>query len=158
MNISYLFHKKISPSLYISAAFFLICLCLDIGTTNYFAKGDFTQEANVVARIWWQITGSLRFVEIPIWYFAVCCAAYLIYQKSTFLSLLWLNMLSFGHILGFITWLPYKTLDFVYLSVKSEWMVGYSLTLIALAISLPITILQMVFERRAARTIRRSHA
>jgi hypothetical protein len=131
--------QKISFSLYFSFLYFTACWFLDFYITNINSHGDFTQEANVIARYIWQIIGRFRFIEFPIWIAVVFIMMLIINTKSKFLALLWVNFLAFQHLLGFITWLPYQTLNFLY--ALPEWAIGYGISLISILLSLFVTFL-----------------
>lgn len=134
------FKTKVNRAFWVSFVFFITCLLLDYGVTNLLSGGNPLYETNTIARWWWQITGPLRFIEIPIWIGVVFTTALLINTKSKFLTLLWLNFLAFQHLLGFITWLPYGTLDFLY--QFPEWATGYVISLTSIFLASPITFFQ----------------
>jgi hypothetical protein len=133
---------KISKKFIFSFALFFIFYTLDHSVTNIFSQGDFTQEANPLARLWWQILGPLRHSEILLWSLAVFVTAYIIDSKNHFLPLLWLNMLAFNHLIGALTWIPSIDITFLYSLVKYDWALGYKTTLMGLLISLPFTFMQ----------------
>jgi hypothetical protein len=134
------FKQQINASLAISTVFFVIFWTLDYGATNLLSGGNHLFEANWAARLWWQIMGSLRYIELPLWTIVVLSAVALIYTKSKLLALLWLNFLVFQHVLGFMTWLPYGTLNFLYR--LPEWSMAYGISLMSVALALPVTLLQ----------------
>jgi len=142
--------SRVSPNLILSGIFFLVSMSLDFYITNVSSHGDYTMEANALARLWWEIMGTLRFVEIPIWVAVVLSMAYLINRKSKFFAILWLDFLAFNHLLGFLTWLPYGTLDFLYLFVKVDWAISYAISLISISVSIPIAFVQNLIESRSA--------
>lgn len=125
-------HQKISACFIFSGVLFLTCMSLDFYATNVGSQGDFTQEANVFGRLWWQIAGVFRVIEIPIWLILVLCVAYTINFKSKYFALVWLNFLAFNHFLGFLTWLPYGTVDFLYSMTMYDWQLAYVISLISI--------------------------
>jgi hypothetical protein len=137
------FRQKTSASLIFSGLLFLVCMSLDFYVTNVGSQGDFTQEANVIGRLWWQLAGSFRFIEIPIWALVVLSMAYVIHFKSKFFALVWLNFLALNHLLGFLTWLPYGTVNFLYAMTKADWQLGYAMSLISIPTSLVISFVQI---------------
>jgi hypothetical protein len=142
MEVLVRLHHKINRKFIFSFTFFFICLLLDYCITNILSKGDFTLEANPAVQLWWQTLGSFRHIELLLWPIAVFGTAYIIDSKSRFLALLWLNMLAFNHILGALTWIPNVDLNFMYITIKYDWMLGYTTTLVGLFISIPFTFLQ----------------
>lgn len=128
--------------MYFSAVFFLICMSLDYSFTNVLSQGDYSIEANSIARWWWQIAGSFRFIEIPVYVFVILSTAYIINYKNKFFPIFWLNLLAFNHLLGFFTWLPYGTFNFVDFILSQEWFTVYSFSFISIILSLPLTSLQ----------------
>ncbi len=141
--VSEILKQKITPVMYFSAGFFLVCMSLDFYITNLMSQGNSFLEGNFLARWWWQISGLFRFIEIPIYAVVMLGAAYIINYKSKFFPLFWLNLLALNHLMGFLSWLPYGILDFIYTGVKYEWAVGYVFSLISVLISLPLTLLQL---------------
>lgn len=130
--------------MYFSAGFFLVCMSLDYYATNSLSQGDYSMEGNFLARYWWQITGPFRFVEIPIYATLVLGTAYIIHYKNKFFPLFWLNLLAFSHLMGFLSWLPYRhLLDPLYSIVPYEWAMGYAFSFIGIFLSLPLTLLQL---------------
>lgn len=140
-----IYRQRISDALLFSGVLFILCWFLDYYITNISSGRDFTLEANVAARLWWQIMGPVRFIEFPIWIIIVFSTTLLINIRSKFLALLWLNFLAFQNLLGFLTWLPYGTLDFIY--TLSQWATGYAISLISLAVSVPMTFLQTISKQ-----------
>lgn len=140
--------RKPSPAFYFSGAFFLVSMSLDLFATNTLSGGNLVYEGNAVAKLIWQMFGSFRYVEIPIWVAVVFGMAYLINTKSKFLALMWLNLLAFNHLLGFISWLPFGILDFSYAIIKHDWAMPYFYSLISICLSLPAAFLQIWFERK----------
>lgn len=134
--------RKINIQLIFSGIFFLIGMFLDFYMTYTLSGGDPNLEANFLARLWWQVFGSMRFIEIPIWITVVFGMAYLINTKSEFLSILWLDFLGLNHFFGFLTWLPNSIIDFVYHLVKYDWATGYVLSLMSIIICFPVAIFQ----------------
>jgi hypothetical protein len=133
---------------YISAFFFVVALCLDFYVTNKFSYGDPSSEANMIGRIWWEIVGSWRYIEIPIWIGVVFTSAYIIMMKSRLLSLAWVNMLTVSHFLGFATWIiPNKYLGFMYSLFTNEFALGYLFTLVGVLVGLPIALLQIKIDK-----------
>lgn len=131
---------KLDSRLVFSWCFFLLCWSLDYYITNVGSNGDSTLEGNFVARLWWEIMGSFRFIEFPIWAAVVLIMALLINTKSKFLALLWLNFVALQNLLGFMTWLPYGTLDFLYR--LPDWAVSYAISLISICLASPVAFLQ----------------
>ncbi len=121
-------------------------MSLDFYMTNTGSNGDWTMEANAIARLWWQIMGPFRFIEIPIWAIVVFCMTYLVSTRSRFLALLWLNILAFNHLFGFITWLPYGTLNL--LNILIRWASVYPIGLMSALVSLPLTLVQIYIGPR----------
>ena len=142
MNFKPIFRQKLSINFYISSVLFLICVGLDFYITNVASGGNFTEEANLFGRLWWQLAGSLRFIEIPIWAIVVLGMGYLINYKSEFLALVWLNFLAFNHFLGFLTWVPGVQLNFLYSIAKADWALGYAMSLFSIPAALVVALLQ----------------
>ena len=142
VNLKGLFRQKIGANLIFSGVLFLVSMSLDFYMTNVGSQGDFIQEANIIGQLWWQIAGPFRFVEIPVWAVVVLEMAYIINYKSKFLALVWLNFLALNHFLGFLTWLPYGTLDFLYSVAKEDWQLVYALSLISIPTGLTLALLQ----------------
>lgn len=147
MQLSDVFKQKITTNLYLSASFFITCMLLDFYITNAVAQGNYNLEGNALARWWWQVAGSLRFIEIPVYATAVLVTAYIINYKSTFFPLFWLNLLALNHLMGFLSWLPYGTLDFLDSAITHEWAIGYAFSLISASISMPLTLLQVTVPK-----------
>jgi hypothetical protein len=144
-----LFQQKITPSLFFSSGLFLVCLSLDFYITNSASQGNFVLEANGVARLLWEILGPLRYLEIPIWITVALGMALILNTRSNFFAILWLNILAFNHLFGFMSWLPYGTFDFLYTLVKQDWALPYAISLISLLFSVPLAFLQTkVIPRR----------
>lgn len=143
-KLSDLFHNRVGRSFIFSYIFFLICMALDFYMTTIGSGGDWTMEANTIARLWWQIMGPFRFIEIPIWAAFVLFVAFFVNIKSKFIVLLWLNVLAFNHLFGFITWLPYDTYNFV--NILSRWATTYPIGLMSLIASLPLTLIQLFIK------------
>lgn len=135
-----MFHQKISIAMILSGALFTLCWFLDYYITNASSGGNYTFEANAVARLWWQIMGATRFIEFPIWIGVIFITTLYINLKSNFLALLWLNFFAFQHLIGFVTWLPYGTFDFLY--SLPDWASGYVISLISILIGLPLAFLE----------------
>lgn len=148
MNKLLLSKNKVNNQLILSGVFFLLCMFLDFYITYIFSQGDFTLEANFLARLWWQIFGAVRYIEIPIWITVVLGMAYIINTKSKLLALLWLNFLALNHFFGFLTWLPYWNLDFLYSIIKYDWATGYFISLMSIFVSVPIVLFQLKFIRK----------
>lgn len=140
--------QKIGASLIFSGILFLICMSLDFYITNTVSQGDFTEEANIVGRLWWQLLGQFRFIEIPLWIGVVFGMAYIINFKSKFLALLWLNFLALNHLIGFLTWFPIHALDFLYTLVKEDWARGYAISLISVPVGAVFAFLQTKIKLR----------
>lgn len=140
--VSNILRQKITLAMYFSAGFFLVCMTLDYSFTNVLSQGDYSMEANSIARWWWQIAGSFRFVEIPIYVIVILGTAYIINYKNKFFPLFWLNLLAFNHLVGFFTWLPYGTLPFADFIMRQEWATVYSFSFISIFLSSPLTTLQ----------------
>lgn len=147
MRLSGVFRQKITPSMYFSAAFFLVCMSLDFYFTNTVSQGNSALEANPFGRLWWEMTGPFRFIEIPIYVTVILGAAYIINFKSKFFPLFWLNLLAFNHLLGVLSWLPGVNLNFIYSLVKHDWAIGYAFSFVSIFLSLPLTLLQLTLSR-----------
>lgn len=137
-----LFSQKIPISLVLSGILFLICMSLDFYATNVGSQGNFTEEANAIGRFWWQIAGTFRFIEIPVWAGVVLGMAYILNFKSKYFALVWLNFLAFNHFLGFLTWLPYGTVNFLYTVTTQDWQLGYAMSLISIPFALLLALVQ----------------
>jgi uncharacterized membrane-anchored protein YitT (DUF2179 family) len=122
-------------------------MSLDFYFTNSLSGGDYSLEANAIGRWWWEIAGPLRFVEIPIYAFAVLGSAYVINYKYKFFPIFWLNLLAFNHLLGFLSWVSYSNLEFIYSFVRYEWQTPYAFSLISIFLSLPLSLIQLRFKR-----------
>ena len=142
MNLLKMVRHKVSKKFIFSFVFFFIFYTLDHSVTNIVSQGDFTLEANPLARLWWQILGPFRHIELLLWPFAVFVTSYTIDSKNHFLPLFWLNMLAFNHLIGALTWVPSVNLTFLYSLVKYDWALGYTTTLVGLLIGLPFTFFQ----------------
>lgn len=144
-EISGVFYQKIPPSFIFSS---VLCVCLsllDYSVTNIISGGDHSMEGNTFARMWWETLGLYRFIEVPVWFMLVFTVAGFFNSRSNFLALFWLNFLTLQHLLGFITWLPFETLNFLY--VLPPWAVTYGISLISIAICLPLTLIQKYLFR-----------
>jgi len=141
-----LFRQKMSAGFIFSYVFFLICMSLDFYITNISANGDWMMEGNALARLWWQIMGPFRFIEIPIWAVVVFAMTYLVHSRSRFFALLWLNVLAFNHLFGFMTWLPYGTFNMLNTLIRtaSAYPIGY----MSVLFSLPVTLVQVFIGPR----------
>lgn len=131
---------KLDSSLILSWCFFFLCWSLDYYITNVGSNGNFTLEGNLLARLWWEIMGPFRFIEFPIWAAVVLITALLINTKSKFLALLWLNFVALQNLLGFMTWLPYGVLDFLY--NLPDWAVSYGISLMSICLASPLAFFQ----------------
>jgi len=123
---------------------------LDYYITNTYSQGDLNMEANSVARLWWQIMGPFRFIEVPIWILVIFSSACLINLKNKFFPLLWLNFLAFQHLLGFFTWLPYKFINFLYAFPNLDSV--YVIVLTSIFLSLLLSFMQtkpMLYKKNA---------
>lgn len=141
MKVFSALQQKISPNFIFSAVFFLLCMSLDFYITNSLAGGDFTMEANAIAKWWWELMGPLRFIEIPIYAGVILGAAYIISLKNTFIPLLWLNVLAFNHVFGFLSWFS-TPLDMVYAAAVPDWAIPYVFSCISLCLALPLAFVQ----------------
>lgn len=121
-------------------------MSLDFYITNISSNGDWMMEGNAIARLWWQIMGPFRFIEIPIWIVLVFGMTYLLSTRSKFLALLCLNILAFNHFFGFITWLPYGTLNL--LNIVIRWSSVYPIGLMSALVGFPLTIVQIYIRSR----------
>jgi hypothetical protein len=130
-------------------------MCLDFYITNAASLGDFTQEANLLGRVWWEFAGMFRFLEIPIWAALVFLVAYLITLKNRFLALVWLNMLACSHGLGVLTWLlPFSVFAPLYAFIPYEWAIGYAFSVIGICIGIPLALAQLQLDKVVARANR----
>jgi len=68
--------------------------------------------------------------------------AYVINFKSKYFALVWLNFLAFNHFLGFLTWLPYGTVNFLYSMTTQDWQLGYAMSLISIPAALVLAFIQ----------------
>lgn len=126
---------------------FAVLYLVDMTVTHIGANGDHTAEANVLARLWWEVMGPLRYVEIPIWLGLVFVTALLIHSRSRTLSTVWLVFLACQSLLGITTWLSHDTLIFLYR--LPDWASGYGISIISAAIAIPLSLLLIrIFERR----------
>ncbi|MEI8123644.1 MAG: hypothetical protein WCG60_00530 [bacterium] len=128
-------------SIFFLLSFFLLCVVLDFYITYVGSGGDLMMEGNVIARFIWQIMGPFRFIEILIWPAVVFCVTNIVGTRSRFLAILWLNILAFNHLLGFVTWLPYGTHNF--LNIINSWIAVYPIVFISFFISLPLTFIEL---------------
>ncbi len=136
---------KLVPThrLLFSFGFFLVCMALDFSTTDFYAQGNTSLEGNAIARIWWQMTGTLHHLDIFIWVVGVFVVSYIILQKSEFLALWWLNGLAFAHVMGFLSWLHYGFLDIFYSHIPNDQLIATALSLAGLVLGLPVAYLQI---------------
>lgn len=141
MGVLSLFRQKISPAFIFSTVFFLLCMSLDFYITTSVAGGDFTMEANAIAKWWWELMGPFRFIEIPVYSSVILGTAYAISLKNTFIPLLWLNVLAFNHLLGFLSWFS-TPLDMVYTAAVPDWAIPYVFSCISLCLALPLAFVQ----------------
>jgi hypothetical protein len=135
--------NRVSNQLIISGFLFLVLMSLDFYVTNIFSYGDYALEGNFLARLWWQISGDARYIEIPIWVVAIFGTAYVINSRSQFLALLWIDFLAINHLFGFLTWLPSVNINYFYSIVKYDWATGYLISLASILIAIPIALLQL---------------
>jgi hypothetical protein len=131
-----LIRQKLGVAFLIASFFFCVSWLADYAITNILAQGDFLMEGNWIAREWWQIMGTFRYIELPLWAIVVVVCAALLYRISKLVALLWLNFLSMQHVLGFITWLPYGKIDLIY---RFPISTTYSISLAALLFAIPLT-------------------
>ena len=121
-------------------------MSLDFLTTEFTAQGDVGMEGNKVLALWWNIFGSFRHIDIPIWLIYIFAIAYLLNMLSEFLALWWLNEIAFGHMLGWISWLPTRAFDFIlYPPIKSELLLNLMPSIIGLFLGLLLALFQIKF-------------
>lgn len=141
-NLSNLFsqvlYDKMPIAMLVSVLFLIITINLDYTVTQIASAYDSSMEGNTLARLWWEITGPFRFIEIPLWMMLVLTTASFILLYSPFLAILWINFLAFQHLFGFLTWLPYGLLDFLY--VLPDFEAGYAISLMSFLLSIPLTL------------------
>lgn len=130
--------KNLSPAFLISYGAFETLYVVDVVLTYLGAGGDHTAEANVLARLWWEVMGPLRFVEVPIWSGLVFGTALILYSRSSLLGIAWLIFLACQHLFGILTWLPYGTLNFLY--QLPDWASGYGISIMSACIALPLSL------------------
>jgi hypothetical protein len=147
MKISDILHQKLTPSFYFSAGFFLLCMSLDYYLTYSISGGDPSMEASILAGWWWKVTGPFRYTEIPLYAIGIIGTAFIINYKSRSFTLFWLNLLAFNHLFGFLSWIPAVNLNFIYSLAQSDWGIGYVFSLFSAALSLPLTLLQLRFQK-----------
>ena len=141
--------QKIDPTFLTSFIFFIVSTILDFSITTIGSGGDSSMEGNPIGRYWWNIAGALRFIEIPIWILVAFCLTSLVYSKNKFLGLLWLNILAFNHVLGFVTWLPYEA-DTV-ATILTQYTYRYPIGIISIILSTPISIVQILILKYSQR-------
>ena len=141
-----LFRQKIGLGFIFSSVLFLTCMSLDFYLTNIGSKGDFTLEANIVGKTWWQLTGAFRFLEIPIYAGIILGAAYVINFKSRFFAVAWLNLLAFNHLFGFLSWMPNGLLDFLYSWAKKDWQLPYLIACMSIPAGFLLAFFQTKFK------------
>lgn len=139
--------ERVDPAYLISALFLITCIILDFTATAIGSGGDWTMEGNVIAQWIWRIFGPFRFIELPIWILVATLMTYLVYSWNKFIGLLWINIIAFNHLFGFVTWLPYDINLFV--TLVQNYRANYPIGLMSIVSSIPISILQsLAFKRR----------
>ncbi|MBI2609584.1 hypothetical protein HYW53_00205 [Candidatus Giovannonibacteria bacterium] len=138
--------QRISWNFIFSYIFFLAAMSLDFYITNVNVQGDWGMEANYIARIWSEAMGALRFIEIPIWVFAIFSAAFIVNAYGSFFALLLLNTSAFNHLIGFMTWMPFGTFDFLYRF--PDWAMGFAISILSLFFSLILSSAQLFLSKK----------
>lgn len=141
------FHpKKITGRMVFSGFLFLLFMSLDFYMTEFVAQGDTSMEGNVIAAWWWNIFGPYRHIDIPIWIIYILGIAYILNMKREFLALWWLNGIAFGHMLGWISWLPTRAFDFLlYPPIKNAWLLNLMPSIIGLFLGMMLALFQIKF-------------
>jgi hypothetical protein len=135
-----LMRHNISASFIISYSLFLMCWLLDYYLTHIGANGDWAMEGNGIARIWWQVMGPLRHIELILWPLAAFGITFIASARNAFVGLLWINIIAFNHFFGFITWLPYGS--HTLLDNYRFWASDYPIGLMSITVSIPVAIIQ----------------
>lgn len=147
-EITRVLYQRVPPSFIVSSIVCVGFTLLDYSVTNIVSGGDFSMEGNTLARWGWELLGPLgpyRFIEVPVWLVLISVVAGTVHSRSSFLALLWLNFLTVQHLFGFMTWLPFTPLNFLY--VQPPFAVTYAISLISIAICIPVTIIQKYLLR-----------
>ena len=137
----------ISVGFVCSYCFVLPCVSFDFYFTNVGSHGDAMMEGNTIARMWWQIMGPYRFIEIPIDVAAIFLIAYIFEARSRFLALYWLNLLALNSLFGFMTWLSNGNMAIV--DTVSLWAMTYPIGLMSAVGSLPLTLCEIFIWPRS---------
>lgn len=140
---------NLTPAFLIAFVAFEALYVADMIVTSIGAAGDHTAEANTLARLWWEVMGPLQFIEVPIWSSLVFVTALIIHARSKLLAVIWLVFLACQHLFGLLTWLPYGTLNFLYL--LPDWASGYGISIMSAVIALPLSMIIVRFLGRSHR-------
>jgi len=139
-----------------SATLLVLFLSLDYFATDFFSRGNVAAEGNAISALWWQLAGPLRHLDIIIEIGGAFVLAFIIRQRSEFLTLWWLNGLAFGHLMGFLSWLPYGILDLFYRITPNDQVLTIALSGTGVLLGLPLAFLQIALARRKLNLGRRA--
>ncbi len=105
---------------------FLNFVVLDFYLTSLVSGGDVSMEGNPIARLIWLLLGEYRFIELPIWIVVAMLATFLASRLNLYLGLFWIQLLTFNHLFGFLSWFPYGASSWIDAlnSTTAEYSIG----------------------------------
>ena len=153
MNIIKKIWDQTSGRFIFSSIFFLVCMSLDFSITNFYVQDNIDLEGNILNKLWLKMTGQFHYIDIPIWIICILGIAFFFKwwgptKKHEIITLWWLNSIAFQNLLGFLSWLPYGILNFVYYNCKTDYAVTLTLSGIGITLGLLLALIQIIIKQK----------